>query len=76
MGLRTAAITTALNQGMSVLEALAVKHTNLSLSLRHDLSTYARGLYAAERTNIGLSHAKARECVDRSYWPQSRTSQR
>ena len=56
-------ITTALNDGVLVVDALEGHFDMLDGASRHAIAAYARGLYAAGRTNIGLSHAKARE-----YW--------
>ena len=53
----------ALAQGGAVDEALRAAHGDVAETVRAGLAVYAQGLNAACRTNIGLSHAKARE-----YW--------
>ena len=56
-------VAVALNEGSRVVDALAEHHADVDVATRHAIAAYAKGLYAAGRTNIGLSHAKARE-----YW--------
>ena len=59
-----AVIAAALNAGSSLPEEIrAAFGEAVHTSTSRDVTVYARGLYAAVRTNVGLSHAKARE-----YW--------
>ena len=47
----------------AVADELELRHEAVSPTLRRAFARYTEGLYAAARTNVGLSHAKVRE-----YW--------
>ena len=56
-------VTQALHDGGSVIDALLLEQAQLGEATRHAVALYATGLHKATCTNVGLSHAKARE-----YW--------
>jgi len=53
----------ALRKKEPLAEALEASHSELPEHMRQAFAQFAKGLYEAGRTNVGLSHAKVRE-----YW--------